>query len=377
MERMIVPKVIECSRLINDKENVLDKLSPINKLCLGDYICDEFFRTDTDIGKYIGSIRDDEKKKNKIWEILIKNAYLSSGEVFSKSEVYLLTRKNAVILKSSDYKDNEYYRDIKLDEDIRVGRYILTKNKYLVGEMMAYDIGEIIENNVSVPKLGIWQDEFEYITLGESGNAWMTITPNEINTMKEPIENACGKVLTFGLGLGYFGYLASLKENVESVTIVEKSDVVIDIFIRYILPQFKTKDKINIVKADMFEYVKDVYIEKEFDYVFVDIWQDCTEVYTYLKARKALKNVKNVIVDYWISEAIEQILLDDILFDYSELLIGNMEGSYSSIDEPILTKRVVQRALKDTEVYKLDIKNEVLNINYMLPKILEAMDEHL
>ena len=307
--------------------------------------------------------------------MLIKNAYLSSGEVFNKSEVYLLTRKNAVILKSSDYKDNEYYRDIKLNKDIRVGSYILTKNKYLVGEMMTYDIGEIIENNISVPKLGIWQDEFEYITLGESGNAWMTITPNEINTMKKPIENACGRVLTFGLGLGYFGYLASLKENVESVTIVEKSDVVIDIFTKYILPQFKTKDKINIVKADMFEYVKDMDIEKEFDYVFVDIWQDCTEVYLYLKARKVLKNVKNVIVDYWISGAIEQILLDDILFDYSELLIGNMEGSYSSIDEPILTKRVVQRALKELDVYKLDIKNEVLNINYMLPKILEAMDE--
>ena len=67
----------------------------------------------------------------------------------------------------------------------------------------------------------------------------MTITPNEIETMKEAVDKASGNVLTFGLGLGYYAYMVSEKENVESVTIVDSNEDVIDLFKKYVLPQFK------------------------------------------------------------------------------------------------------------------------------------------
>ena len=54
--------------------------------------------------------------------------------------------------------------------------------------------------------------------------------------MKLPVERAKGKVLTFGLGLGYFAYMCSLKEEVESVTVVEKDKSVIKLFNEIILP---------------------------------------------------------------------------------------------------------------------------------------------
>ena len=77
----------------------------------------------------------------------------------------------------------------------------------------------------------------------------MTITPNEIETMKEPVDEAFGHVLTFGLGLGYYAYMVSEKENVESITIVETNEDVIDLFNKYILPQFKNAHKIKIIQS--------------------------------------------------------------------------------------------------------------------------------
>ena len=55
----------------------------------------------------------------------------------------------------------------------------------------------------------------------------MLVTPNEVHTMKADIEKAHGKVLTYGLGLGYFPFMTSRKEEVTSVTVVERSSDVI------------------------------------------------------------------------------------------------------------------------------------------------------
>ena len=73
----------------------------------------------------------------------------------------------------------------------------------------------------------------------------MSISPNEVFTMDQPIKKAKGKVLTLGCGMGYFAYMVSLKEDVESITIVELEQSVINLFEIYLLPQFENKDKIN------------------------------------------------------------------------------------------------------------------------------------
>lgn len=58
----------------------------------------------------------------------------------------------------------------------------------------------------------------------------MSVSPNEVFTMEKIIKNAKGKVLTLGCGMGYFAYMVSLKEDVESITIVESEQSVIDLF---------------------------------------------------------------------------------------------------------------------------------------------------
>ena len=49
-------------------------------------------------------------------------------------------------------------------------------------------------------------------------------------SMKNPIKNAHGKVLTTGLGLGYFSYMASLKEDVSEIVIIERDEKVIKLW---------------------------------------------------------------------------------------------------------------------------------------------------
>ena len=43
----------------------------------------------------------------------------------------------------------------------------------------------------------------------------MSLKPNEIETMEQPIENANGNILVYGLGLGYFAFMASQKNSVK------------------------------------------------------------------------------------------------------------------------------------------------------------------
>jgi spermidine synthase len=101
----------------------------------------------------------------------------------------------------------------------------------------------------------------------------MSITPNEIETMKGPIDKALGNVLTFGLGLGYYAYMTSQKDNVESITVVESNEDVIDLFNKCVLPQFgNAQKKIKIIKADAFEYAQNYIYNGKYDFVFTDLW---------------------------------------------------------------------------------------------------------
>ena len=64
----------------------------------------------------------------------------------------------------------------------------------------------------------------------------------------------------------------AIKPDVESVTIVEQNQSVIDLFNQKILPQFgDAKAKVRIVKADAFEFILTVQ-NGEYDYCFADIW---------------------------------------------------------------------------------------------------------
>ena len=140
----------------------------------------------------------------------------------------------------------------------------------------------------------------------ENGREWMTLLPNETITIKPHIDRAHGRVLTFGLGLGYFAYSAASKENVASVTVVERDENVIKLFCDLILPQIPYKDKIRLICADAFDYAKENYKKHLYDYVFTDIWHDPSDgVELYLKMKEYEKLCPLCEYGYWIEDTLK------------------------------------------------------------------------
>lgn len=156
-----------------------------------------------------------------------------------------------------------------------------------------------------VPQIGYFAADFAFPAIHENGVEWMSVKPNEVETMKEPIAHANGKVLTLGLGLGYFAFHASQKENVSSVTVIERERDVIELFRELILPQFPHKEKIRIIQADAFDYMQAELPKTSFDFIFADLWHDASDgLELYLKLKQLESNAHGTPTDYWIERSL-------------------------------------------------------------------------
>lgn len=205
--------------------------------------------------------------------------------------------------KENDYTEDLYYKQVKF-KNKKFKNIEIKIDKYDPYELFVYDDFSYIDGYV-IPKIGYFKKPFYYPAIYENGNMWMSITPNEINTISKAIKKAYGNVLTFGLGLGYFAFMASIKNEVSSVTIIEKNPKTIEIFKEYIFPFFKYKHKINIICIDAYEYIKEM---KSFDYIFVDIYHDASDgILCYKKMMKNPK-IKDANVDFWIYDTIKYYL---------------------------------------------------------------------
>ena len=149
------------------------------------------------------------------------------------------------------------------------------------------------------PQLGWFPGEFSFPAIREDGRVWMTVTPNEINTIQPVIRQSHGKVLTYGLGLGYYIFHCLLRPEVSSVTVVEKNPQVIDVFRRMILPYFPRQQDLRIIEADAFDYAENVAPGEGYDTVFTDLWHDVADGLPMYRRMKALET-PGPAFHYWI-----------------------------------------------------------------------------
>lgn len=153
------------------------------------------------------------------------------------------------------------------------------------------------------PQLGWFDEAFSFPAIREDGQVWMTVTPNEINTIQPAVQQSSGKVLTFGLGLGYYAFHALLKKDVSSVTVVERNPQVIDVFRRLLLPFFPRQANLHIVEADAFDYAEHRMPQEGFDTVFTDLWHDVGDGLGLYRRMKALE-VPGPRYLYWIERTL-------------------------------------------------------------------------
>ena len=166
------------------------------------------------------------------------------------------------------------------------------------------------DNGKVLPRIGFFEEDYRYPAVKKGGVEWMTLLPNEIESQKKYVDAAFGKVLTYGLGLGYYAFKVAQKPTVESVTCVDIDKSVIDLFEKEIKPKFpkETAAKIKIVNSDAFAFAENVK-DKEFDYIYADIWRDVSDgVGLYLKFKERERFAPSAKFGYWIEDTIRYYL---------------------------------------------------------------------
>ena len=167
-------------------------------------------------------------------------------------------------LETRKYRDNPYLKNIKFP-DTATRHWKFTHYSYRPYEAFICNDIDIDKNLREVPQIGFFRERFAYPAVEQDGREWMAVKPSEIETMRAPIEEATGRVVTFGLGLGFFAYMVSEKPDVTSLDIVERSEEAIALFERHILPQFPNKEKIRIIRSDAFGFLNE------------NMWQDARQ----------------------------------------------------------------------------------------------------
>lgn len=220
-------------------------------------------------------------------------------KLFAEEYIYPYLKE----LNMDKYLNNPYFKNV-LPKESKNDNWEIKYQTYQPYELFIWKDLTITKDFKEFPNIAYFKKEFKYLTVFENNHEWMMITPNEIETMEEAIKNAFGSVITFGLGLGYFPYMVSLKNNVNKITIIEKEQAVIDLFKREILPFFEHKNKIEIIKTDAFDFLKTNKIAK-YDFSFVDLWHDVSDgIPLYLKFKQYEKTLKKVKFMYWIEESL-------------------------------------------------------------------------
>lgn len=200
------------------------------------------------------------------------------------------------------YEADAYFRTVRPDAGTH-GDIDLVYESIEPMELFVADDFEVDAQGRVLPQLGWFDRAFTFPAIREDGRVWMTVTPNEINTIQPAVRQSHGKVLTYGLGLGYYAFHCLTKADVTSVTVVEQNPAVIDLFTRLILPFFPRRDALRIIQADAFDYAAPVMPREGYDTVFTDLWHDVADGLPLYRRMKALETPGAAYL-YWIEKTL-------------------------------------------------------------------------
>ena len=274
------------------------------------------------------------------------------------SEYFLNNLKK---LNPSDYINNSYVKAIK--KTGRKGKYALKFIDYAPYQLFAYDDIKI-NGYKEYSQIGYFDHKFSYLALTEGSNIWMSLNPNEIETMKPYINKAKGNVLVLGLGMGYVPFMLSLKNCVKSITIIEKDQEIINLFNELIYPSFANKEKIKIIKGDAIEFARKSQKEGTYDYIFADLWHDPEDG---LPLFVALKQI-NKNIDCWLEVSMYALLRRCIITLLEEQLNGLKEEDYRFAKT--YTDKVINTFYQKTKNLSIERLDDLLSDDSLLGFLL-------
>jgi len=255
-------------------------------------------------------------------------------------------------LDPEEYRNDPYFRTVRVPA-AQEGTWSLGMRSYAPYEAFVRNDLRQFDDFRETPQIGFFSEGFSFPAVMENGNEWMTVTPNEVETMREAVKRARGDVAAFGLGLGYFAFMAARKENVRSVTVIERDERVISLFEKHILPQFPQKEKIRIVWEDAFRYAGR---GMKHDFAFVDLWHDVSDgTGLYIKMKKLERFSPDTEFSYWIEKSLLSHMRFHLFWKIRDAMEAGDEVSLPGAEE-IAGFETVERMMEDSYLRKLAVQ---------------------
>ena len=241
-------------------------------------------------------------REEAVVQLLCAACELDARRPLDRRMIEQYVRPSLARLEPEPLLQNPYMRCIRFPQAVQ-GRWEMTRMAYEPYELFVRDDLLCLPDGREIPRLGYFDRRFAYPAVLEGGREWMTVTPNEVATMAPALSQVRGRVAVMGLGLGYFAFMASEKNDVRAVTVVERDADVIALFERHLLPQFAHREKVRLVRADAFDLAQAGL--DGFDCAFVDLWHDVSDgapMYLRMKALEARSPGTRFF--YWIETSI-------------------------------------------------------------------------
>lgn len=304
--------------LIDDIKQIID-INNIN-INVADMLMTAFSYVDIfnpdEIKQYI---KEGLKEEEAILEILYDFYQLDKNNEDNNIIMDEFFLNNLKRLDEKEYLNNPYVLAIK--ETGKYQKYALKKLTYEPYQLFAYDEIKVNKDYKEYSAIGYFNKPFSYLALTEGNNVWMSLNPNEIETMKPYIKKAKGHVLVLGLGLGYVPFMMANKKEVHKITIIEKDPDIIALFNKLIFPSFTNKNKIETIKDDAINFVKN---HQKYDYIFADLWHDPEDgLDPFIKLKRINKNI-----DCWLETSLLALLRRCMITLLEETMNGSKEEDY-------------------------------------------------
>lgn len=243
----------------------------------------------------------------------------------------------SLFLSSQEWKNSPYHAAVSLDlikDDCFSFETVKTAGRELFNaDAIIKDPNRELNDSMVLRAM---DRNFDAIYLYQDDEDWMVDAPSEAATNDAPAAKAHGKVLTFGLGIGYFIFMAMRNPAVKEITVVESSAEVIAMFERFLYPQFPHDIPVHFIHGDAFDYFNEDFISL-FDYVYTDIWKSSADGLAIMERLLHQYVPPYEKADFWIEDSCEEIMWT-LIFLYFEAIAHNRKPEVNPLYEKEMQK---------------------------------------
>ena len=229
----------------------------------------------------------------------------------------------SLFLSVEDWMESPYHKAItaKLSEHGSYSREVFLGRRLFNADAVQPDPAKELGDWM---KLRALDQNAETLVLTDGEIEWMLDAPSEAATNDPYARKAHGNVITFGLGIGYFLFMALLNPAVNHVTVIEQNEAIIETFRSVFLPLFPSPEKITIRCADAYD-VWQAESLSDFDYIYADIWQSGDD--GLFAMQRLLRQYQPPLenADFWIEDSCVVPLRTLIYLHYEELAHGKKQ----------------------------------------------------